>query len=78
MSPQSYLFKLCCLVICGHLGSRNSATAENLTKENALNGETLEHHILHQLPEPNREALAEMVAGALVQDLEESIKGFCT
>ena len=75
MNPAFYFPQICIVLMCGLLISGNPAADEKLTAKNALEGETLEDHILHQLPEPNREALAEMVAGALVKDLENSIKG---
>ena len=75
MNPKFYLLKICIVVIFGQLISGNPSADVKLTDKNALQGETLEDHVLHQLPEPNREALAEMVAGALVKDLEDSIKG---
>ena len=75
MNPKFNLLKVCFVVIFGQLISGNLSADVKLTDKNALQGETLEDHVLHQLPEPNREALAEMVAGALVKDLEDSIKG---
>ena len=75
MNPKFNLLKVCFVVIFGQLISGNQSADVKLTDNNALQGETLEDHVLHQWPEPNREALAEMVAGALVKDLEDSIKG---